>query len=78
MNCSFMELIVLGGPVKLQLIVNLYIKVDIWWNWITELNPNFTHGLHNPLRIKLPRVFCLFVFVAVFVLFKNNGISNTA
>ncbi len=47
----------MGGGVKLQSVVNLKIKIDISWNWITELNPNFAHKQNTPLRIKLQKVF---------------------
>ncbi len=41
---------VMGGVVKLQSVVNLKIKIDISWNWITELNPNFSTSNIPPLE----------------------------
>ncbi len=39
----------MGDGVKLQSVVNLKIKIDIAWNWITELDPNFAHKQNTPL-----------------------------
>ncbi len=40
----------MGGGVKLESFVNLKIKIDISWNQITELNPNFAHKQIPPLE----------------------------